>query len=192
MVWGKLEVLSRHQEGTPARIIPESQMGLKLGWGKLDGVKAALMTKVSTLMLSHCKNQDRVKSWFLPNSHTSTQLPPASSQPPSGLSLPQCPHLQVGLITHLVTQIRQPLSPLSSSCSQSILSCPSPYIVPLGHSLGIFLVVQWLRLHTSTGGGMSLIPDRGAKTAHDLGLRSYMWHDTTVLFSPSSSPTCLI
>ena len=82
VVWGKLEVLSCHQEGTPARIIPESQMGLKLGWGKLDGVKAALMTKVSTLMLSHCKNQDRIKSWFLPNSHTSTQLPPASSHPP--------------------------------------------------------------------------------------------------------------
>ena len=116
VVWGSLEVLLCHQDGTPARIIPESQMGLKLGWGKMNGMKAALMTKVSALMLSHCKNQDRIKSWFLPNSHTSTQLPPASTsfhQPPSGLSLPQCSHLQVGLITHLATQIRQPLSPLA-------------------------------------------------------------------------------
>ena len=31
---------------------------------------------------------------------------------------------------------------------------------------GTFLVVQWLRLHTSTAGHTSLIPGHGAKTPH--------------------------
>ena len=141
MVWGSLEVLLCHQDGTPARIIPESQMGLKLGWGKMNGMKAALMTKVSALMLSHCKNQDRIKSWFLPNSHTSTQLPPASTshhQACLSLSVLTCRWASSPTWLHRSDNL---LAPLPSSYSQSILSCPSPCIIPLGHSLGTFLVV---------------------------------------------------
>ena len=35
-------------------------------------------------------------------------------------------------------------------------------------SLGIFLVVQWLRFHASTAGGMGLIPGQGTNILHAL------------------------
>ena len=35
--------------------------------------------------------------------------------------------------------------------------------------MGTFLVVQWLRLHVSTSGGMGLIPGWGTKITHAAG-----------------------
>ena len=92
-------------------------------------------------------------------------------------------HTIQGTLSHVYTSVTQTLNNIQKILSpEKILHAPSPlirahtllkatsawifFIFRLVLSWGTSLVIQWLRLHTFTTGGVGSIPGRGTKSPH--------------------------